>query len=177
MASRFEEVLDREPAEGLVVENAQGKAREVAARSGLPQGGAVLGADTAVVVDGRPWGKPADETDARRMIAALSGRSHTVMTAISLIDAGGEETHTESTEVFFRLLQKPEIDWYVEIGEWRDRAGGYAIQGAGAAIVERIDGDYTAVVGLPVPALAAMLAARGIFPPRLPKGPEGTNYT
>jgi septum formation protein len=166
VASRFEEVLDHEAAEVLVAENAQGKAREVAARSGVPQGGAVLGADTAVVVDGRPWGKPADGADARRMIAALSGRAHTVMTAICLIDAEGEEAHTESTEVRFRSLLEPEIDWYVETGEWRDRAGGYAIQGAGAAIVETISGDYTSVVGLPVPALATLLATRGIFPPK-----------
>lgn len=166
MASRFEEVLDRESARALVAENAQGKAQEVAARSGVPEAGAVVGADTAVVVDGRPWGKPTDEADARRMIAALAGRTHIVMTAIALIDAGGEETHTESTEVRFRRLTEPEIDWYVEKGEWRDRAGGYAIQGVGAAIVEKISGDYTAVVGLPVPALVALLTARGIFPPR-----------
>lgn len=170
MASRFEEVLEHASAELLVAENAQGKAREVAVRSGVPPGGAVLGADTAVVVEGRPWGKPANEADARRMIAELAGRTHTVVTAIALVDAAGEETHTESTEVRFRPLHGSEIDWYVETGEWRDRAGGYAIQGAGAALVERISGDYTAVVGLPVPALTNMLVARCIFPPRSLKG-------
>jgi septum formation protein len=166
VASHFEEVIEAGSAEELVAANAHGKASEVAQRSGIPTPGAVLGADTAVVVDGRPWGKPADDSDARRMIAGLAGRTHTVLTAITLIHAGGHESHVEATEVRVRPLVDAEIDWYVGTGEWRDRAGGYAIQGAGAAIVEGIMGDYTTVVGLPVPALAAMLARRGLFPPR-----------
>jgi septum formation protein len=164
VASHFEEVLDAGSAEELVAANADGKTREVAQRSGIPERGAVLGADTAVVVDARPWGKPVDESDARRMIAGLAGRTHVVLTAITLVDAGGHESHVEATEVRFRPLVDAEIDWYVGTGEWRDRAGGYAIQGAGAAIVESITGDYTNVVGLPVPALAAILTRRGLFP-------------
>lgn len=148
--------------------HATGKAREVAGRSGIPAGGAVLGADTAVVVDGRPWGKPSNAHAAKRMIAALAGREHTVATAIVLIDASGETVHIEQTDVRFRPLTGGEVDWYVATGEWRDRAGGYAIQGAGTALVEKIAGDYTTVVGLPVAALAALLARRGLFPPARP---------
>lgn len=137
----------------------------MAARSGVPEKGAVLGADTAVVLDGQVLGKPADAAEARRVISGLAGREHAVLTAIAVVDAAGETVHVERTAVRFRPLPDREIDWYVGTGEWRDRAGGYAIQGAGAAIVERIDGDYTNVVGLPLPALATMLAARGLFPP------------
>lgn len=163
VASRFEEETSGSP-ESLVAGNAEGKAREVAARSGVPEGGAVLGADTAVVVQGRAWGKPADAADARRMLADLSGQNHTVLSAITLIHGAGHDHHVEATDVRFRALSEQEIDWYVATGEWRDRAGGYAVQGAGAAIVERISGDYSAVVGLPVPALMALLVRRGLFP-------------
>lgn len=166
VSSRFrEDDSHAVSAHDLVAANAVGKAREVAARSGVPPGGAVLGADTAVVVDGRAWGKPVDAEDARRMIATLAGREHVVLTAFALIDGGEEIAHVDGTEVRFRALDDPEIDWYVGTGEWRDRAGGYAVQGAGAAIVESIAGDYTAVVGLPLPALAAVLRDRGLFPP------------
>jgi len=166
VSSRFEESDSHAVTpHDLVAANAVGKAREVAARSGVPRGGAVLGADTAVVVDGRAWGKPADPGEARRMITTLAGREHAVLTAFALVDGVGEVAHVERTEVRFRPLDDREIDWYVGTGEWRDRAGGYAVQGAGAAIVESIVGDYTAVVGLPLPALAAALRDRGLFPP------------
>jgi len=161
--------------EGLVRAHALGKAREVAARCGVLPGDAVLGADTAVVRDGHALGKPRDAAEARSMLASLAGREHVVMTAVALV-AGlqpprgeprtgetasrfspQEEVRCDATRVRFRTLSPDELDRYVGTGEWRDRAGGYAIQGAGAAIVEHVEGEYTTVVGLPLPTVAEML--------------------
>jgi septum formation protein len=144
--------------------NARAKAREVAARAGVPEGGAVLGADTEVVLEDRVLGKPADAAAARRGLADLAGRTHVVRTAVSLITHRGERELVDETRVTFRPLGPALIDWYVGTGEWRDRAGGYAIQGAGAALVERIEGDYTTVVGLPVALLAGLLQDAGLAP-------------
>jgi septum formation protein len=147
------------------VENARAKARAVAALSGVPAGGAVLGADTEVLLDGRALGKPADTAAARAMLDALAGRAHVVRSAVCLVaDAGEREVHDDA-RVVFRPLSPAERDWYVGTGEWRDRAGGYAIQGAGAALVARVEGDYTTVVGLPIATLAAALGELGLFPP------------
>jgi septum formation protein len=137
-----EEVAEGDPAQ-LVVENARRKARAV-------EGELVLGADTAVVLDGRVYGKPRDEAQAREFLRALSGREHEVLSGIALRDAGGERTGVARTAVRFRELGPRELAWYLATGEWRGRAGGYAIQGRGAALVERIEGDYLNVVGLPV---------------------------
>jgi len=136
----------------------------VAGRAGVPAGGAVLGADTTVVVDGEGLGKPGDAAGARRMLAALSGREHEVVTAIVLIGGGGERERVDRTAVRVRALGEQALDWYVASGEWRDRAGGYAIQGLGAAIVEAVHGDYTTVVGLPVAALLDLLDQAGLAP-------------
>jgi septum formation protein len=144
--------------------NARAKAREVAARAGVPEGGAVLGADTEVLLDGRALGKPSDTAVARRELRALSRRTHLVRSAVCVIMQRGEREAVEDAHVTFRELSEAAIDRYVATGEWRDRAGGYAIQGAGAALVERIEGDYTAVVGLPVGRLAAMLEELGLLP-------------
>jgi septum formation protein len=113
----------------------------------------VLGVDTMVQLDGRIYGKPADEQAARETLAALSGRTHDVVSGIALIDGGGERTAAARTRVRFRALDERTIAWYVACGEWRDRAGGYAIQGAGAALVRAIEGDYENVVGLPLATL------------------------
>jgi septum formation protein len=126
----------------MVVENALRKARAV-------EGDRVLGVDTTVVVDGRSYGKPETEGEAERTLNLLSGRSHEVWSGIAL----DEETAAACTRVSFRRLDAPLIRWYLNSGEWRERAGGYAIQGRGAALVERIDGDFWNVVGLPVPEL------------------------
>jgi septum formation protein len=142
--------------------NARAKAREVAARAGVPEGGAVLGADTEVLLDGRVLGKPPDAAAARRELTALSGRTHLVRSAICVITQRGEREAVEETRVTFRALSSEAIDRYVVTGEWRDRAGGYAIQGAGAALVGRIEGDYSTVVGLPVARLAALLEELGL---------------
>jgi septum formation protein len=136
-----EEREEGDPRE-MVVENALRKARAV-------NGDLVLGVDTTVAVDGRSYGKPADEEEAERTLTLLSGRAHEVWSGIAL----GEETAAACTMVTFHPLRRPLLRWYLNSGEWRDRAGGYAIQGRGAALVERIEGDFWNVVGLPVPEL------------------------
>ncbi len=116
-------------------------------------GETVLGCDTLVALDGRIYGKPADEREARATLRALSGATHTVLSGLALISTRGERLASARTEVDFRELGEDRIDWYVAGGEWRGRAGGYAIQGMGAALVRAIRGDYENVVGLPLAAL------------------------
>jgi septum formation protein len=127
----------------LVVENALRKAKAV-------EGERVLGVDTEVVLDGHVFGKPADEADAETLLRRLSGRTHEVWSGIALVASGDERTASACTRVRFRRLEEPDLRWYLAGGEWRDRAGGYAIQGRGAALVESIEGDFWNVVGLPV---------------------------
>lgn len=137
------------------VERAAGKARSVA-------GGArpVLGVDTEVLFGGDLLGKPADAAAAAEMVAALGGRTHEVVSGLCLRCDDWEELHSESTLVTFRPLTAGDVDRYVASGEWEGRAGGYAIQGLGAHLVERIDGDFLNVVGLPAALLVRLLAAR-----------------
>jgi len=148
----------------VVTANALGKAREVAARAGVPDAGAVLGADTEVVRDGVVLGKPPDPRAAAAMLAELAGRAHEVITGIALITAAGERTAHATTRVVMRPLTDAEIRWYVATGEWRDRAGGYAIQGAGAALCARVEGDPSNVIGLPMALVARLLADAGLWP-------------
>ena len=142
------------------LEHAVGKARSVDG-GGVP----VLGVDTVVVLDGDVLGKPADADEARSMLARLSGRTHEVVSGLCLRTDEWEETARAVTEVTFRTLTEDEIDEYVGAGEWEGRAGAYAIQSLGAGLVERIEGDYLNVVGLPAAVLADVLrkrdAARG----------------
>jgi septum formation protein len=140
------------PPDEVVRENALAKARAVAPDPDR----LVLGVDTVVVLDGRLHGKAADEDAARATLAALSGRVHQVWSAIALIEGLDERIEAASTDVRFKQLDERAIDWYVRTGEWRERAGAYAIQGRGAALVERIEGDYWNVVGLPVALLLSM---------------------
>lgn len=139
------------------------KAAEVATRVGE---GLVLGADTIVECDGRLLGKPRDRDEARRFLRLLSGRNHLVVTALALVEAGGGRTVTgqEVTEVCVRPLMAEEIDAYVGTDEPLDKAGGYAIQGAGGAFIEGIKGSFTNVVGLPLGRLRALLLRFGIDP-------------
>lgn len=136
------ELTEGDP-EAMVVENARRKARSVA-------GDLVLGVDTAVALGGRVFGKPVDQAQARSFLSALSARSHEVWSGLALVDGESERTAASVTRVRFRALEPADLDWYVATGEWRERAGGYAIQGRGAALVEAIEGDYLNVVGLPV---------------------------
>jgi septum formation protein len=137
-----------EPAAAYVRRIADAKARAVAAR--VPDG-IILAADTTVVVDEIMLGKPEDDADAKRMLRMLSGRSHEVLTAVSVGRAGGAVlTEIERTAVEFAAMTEFEIDWYVETGEPRDKAGAYAIQGYASRFVARIDGSYSNVVGLPI---------------------------
>ena len=146
-----------EEADGDPVAHAVGKARSVA---GVAGDRPVLGCDTEVVVDGRVYGKPAGPEDAEEMLESLSGRTHEVMSGLALITPMWEEVRHEVTRVTFRGLTPRDLARYVATGEWEGRAGGYAIQGEGAALVERIEGDYLNVVGLPTALLVRLLAER-----------------
>jgi septum formation protein len=140
-------------AESVARGNALGKARAVARRPGE----AVLGVDTVVELDGRLYGKPADAAEAREFLGALSGATHTVTSAVALLERDEPPRVAAcSTAVTFRGLDDSTIAWYLASGEWRERAGGYAIQGAGCALVAALDGDWTNVVGLPVGTLIAL---------------------
>lgn len=124
------------------------------------RGRPVLGVDTTVVLEGRVFGKPATPEEAGRMLRALAGRTHLVISGLYLGTPEWEELHHEVTYVTFRPLGPREIEAYVATGEWEGRAGGYAIQGRGAALVERIEGDYWNVVGLPASLLVRVLCRR-----------------
>jgi septum formation protein len=134
----------------MVVENALRKARAVS-------GARVLGVDTAVFVDGIMHGKPRDSQQARRFLERLNGRRHDVWSGIAVVEDGSERSSAAVTHVTFRELTPAEIEWYIGTGEWRERAGAYAIQGRGSALVERVDGDFWNVVGLPVPELIRLV--------------------
>jgi nucleoside triphosphate pyrophosphatase len=141
------------------VEHAAGKARSVDG-AGRP----VLGVDTDVFVDGRRLGKAPGPDEAAAMLRSLSGRVHEVVSGLCLRAPGWEELHRVVTAVSFRALPPAEVEHYVASGEWEGRAGAYAIQGLGASLVERVDGDYLNVVGLPAALLVRLLADR--FPGR-----------
>jgi septum formation protein len=142
----------------LVREHARGKARSVAQLGGPHR--PVLGVDTAVEVGGTILGKPASLAEADRMLERLSGKTHTVVSGLCLLTAGWEVVEHEATSVTFRELTPREIAHHLVHGEWEGRAGAYAIQGRGAALVERIEGDYLNVVGLPAALLVRLLAER-----------------
>ncbi|HZQ81149.1 MAG TPA: nucleoside triphosphate pyrophosphatase [Gaiellaceae bacterium] len=137
------------------LERAAGKARSVA-------GGdrPVLGVDTEVLLDGELLGKPANAGEAEAMLEALAGRTHDVVSGLCLRTAAWEELHDETTHVTFRRLTPRDLAHYVAAGEWEGRAGAYAIQGLGASLVERVEGDFLNVVGLPGSLLVRLLATR-----------------
>lgn len=144
MVPDVEELADGDPVE-VARANARLKAEAI-------EGPLVLAVDTIVVLDGKIHGKPRDEAHARTMLQNLSGREHRVVSGLALRRDGRTEVIDDQTKVTFRNAA-PLLDWYLQTGEWRDRAGGYAIQGRGAAFVAGIEGDYLNVVGLPVAAL------------------------
>lgn len=139
-------------------------AREKARAAGLP-GELVLAADTTVVVDGEILGKPEDDADAGRMLRLLSGREHEVLTGVAVLEIleGGDRIASEIARSAVRMarLTPEEIAWYVATGEPRDKAGAYAIQGLGSLFVETVSGNYSNVVGLPVPTVYRLLGELG----------------
>jgi septum formation protein len=157
VAPRYEEHDDAaaDPI-AMVREHALGKARSVAADAGERP---VLGVDTAVVLDGRVYGKPSGAAEAERMLEALAGKRHAVVSGLCLATRGGELVDADTTLVTFRTLTARDLAWYVAAGEWEGRAGAYAVQGRGAALVTRVEGDYLNVVGLPAALLVRMLSA------------------
>lgn len=148
-----------EPPREYVVRIARQKAEAVAGRRGLAA--PILAADTIVVAGGRMLGKPAGDADARGMLRAISGSVHDVHTGMALLDGAGEATEVVTSQVWFSRLSDEEIDWYVRTGEPEGKAGAYAIQGRASRFVERIDGSWANVVGLPVAALYRLLRRAG----------------
>jgi septum formation protein len=136
--------------EAVALENALRKARAVA-RPGAEE--LVIGCDTIVVARGRIYGKPADERHAAETIRDLAGRTQHVISGLAVLVGGEERTAVARTAVTFRPADEELVAWYVATGEWRERSGGYAIQGQGAKLVERIDGEVENVVGLPLQTL------------------------
>ena len=161
-----EELTDGAPEE-VVVENARRKAA-----AGRQAGGGVLtlGVDTEVILAGRLLGKASDRTEARWRLEALSGRTHTVLSGVVLYGASppgaepAERSGVARSEVTFRELDETTLETYLASAEWRDRAGAYAIQGLGSILIERVEGDFSNVVGLPVTLLLA-LAPELLGPP------------
>jgi septum formation protein len=144
-------------AEALVRAHALGKARSVADEA---EGRPVLGVDTTVALGGRIYGKPTSAGEAEQMLDELSGRTHAVVSGLCLMTPAWEVVSAVATRVTFRKLTPRELGWYVASGEWEGRAGGYAIQGRGGALVHRVEGDYLNVVGLPGTLLVRLLAER-----------------
>ncbi len=156
IAPRYEEhdPPEADPLE-LVRAHARGKAASVAVEA---DGRPVLGVDTTVVLAGRLYGKPRDAAEAESMLEDLSGRTHEVVSGLCLVTPAWEAVRDEVTRVSFRPLTPRHLAHYLAADEWRDRAGAYAIQGLGASFVERIEGDYLNVVGLPGALLVGLLA-------------------
>ena len=157
-----ETALEAEASDAYVRRIAEAKTRAIASQAGR----VVLAADTVVVVNGEMLGKPRDLADARRMLCLLSGRTHQVMTGVTLAGtgaAGAFDTRIEVSTVEFAPLTEAEIDWYVASGEPMDKAGAYAIQGLASRFVTRIEGSYSNVVGLPVALVCRMCREAGIL--------------
>ncbi|WLH13601.1 Maf family protein [Pseudomonas hefeiensis] len=154
--------LDDETPSAYVERLARGKAE--AGRRALATGvdGCVLGADTAVVLDGRILGKPLDQADAMAMLLSLSGRDHEVLTAIAVLDGQRCESRVVRSRVSFRAITEQQALAYWNSGEPRDKAGGYGIQGLGAVFVAGLEGSYSAVVGLPLCETSELLSHFGI---------------
>ncbi|HEY0317398.1 MAG TPA: Maf family protein [Solirubrobacterales bacterium] len=152
-----EELTGGDP-EAEVVENARMKALAVAGEGRL-----VIACDTDVVLDDRALGKPKDEAEAREYLDRMSGRAHTVLSGLVVLEDGEERSGLEATSVVFKQLADEEKERYVRFGEWRGRSGGYAIQTLGSTLVERVEGSVSNVVGLPV-GLLLRLAPR-LFEP------------
>ena len=157
-----ERVLPGEPAEDYVRRVAREKAGAGLMQVAASPGAVVLGGDTEVVLDGEVFGKPRDAGDAARMLARLSGRTHTVLSAVCCVDAGREREALSVSEVRFATLTPAQVDAYVASQEPFGRAGAYAIQGRAAGFIEHVSGSYTGVMGLPLYETAVLLREFGI---------------
>jgi septum formation protein len=147
-----EELEHGDPAE-VAVENALRKARAAHLESVAGEPETILGVDTLVALGERIYGKPASASAARETIAALVGQTHTVLSGVALLREDRERVALARTEVVFRECDEQLVDWYVASGEWREKSGGYAIQGLGSVLVREIRGNYENVVGLPLATL------------------------
>jgi septum formation protein len=156
VVGEVEELSEGEP-EAVVLENARRKARAGRELGGAREGAAVLGVDTDVAIGGRLLGKAADELAARERLEALSGRTHEVLSGVVVLDGSAERSAIARTEVDFKRLDRATVDLYLASGEWRDRAGAYAIQGLGSILITAIRGDFSNVVGLPVPTVLELI--------------------
>lgn len=148
--------------EELVCALSRQKAQEVHDADAQRENSVFIGSDTIVYLDGAVLGKPADEDEARRMLRSLSGRSHKVYTGVTVIGNGRTISEAEETTVFFRDLTDEEIDAYIATGEPMDKAGAYGAQGIASLFVERLEGDFFNVMGLPVCRLGKMLTKQGV---------------
>ena len=155
-----ETVLPGEAADAHCERLAREKA--LAVRRSMNDDALIVGSDTIVVVDGTILGKPQDHEDAARMLRLLSNRSHVVLTAVAVVRGRQIESGVERVDVTFRHLDETEISAYIATGEPLDKAGAYGIQGFGATIVEHIDGDYFAVMGLALTRLIRLMARVGV---------------
>ncbi len=160
VADLDEKLLPNELPRDYVVRLSREKAQAVTSEIG--DGEVVLGADTTVVILNEIAGKPTDDNDARRMLKLLSGKWHEVLTGVSLVSDGKVMSDVALTRVKFTKLSDEEIDWYVASGEPMDKAGAYGIQGYASRFVERIEGSYSNVVGLPVQMVYRMIAECGM---------------
>ena len=161
VSPEVEEVLDRHaPGADQAMSLARQKALAVATRR--PEA-LVVGADQVLVIDGETFGKAADERAARDQLAKLSGRTHRLVTGLCLVPPGRAPiVESETTEMHVRALTAAELDAYVATGEWRGCAGGYRVEGRGIGLFERLDGDWTNVLGLPMPRLLGHLRTLGV---------------
>jgi septum formation protein len=160
--SDYEEKMDLSlTPRNLAARHALGKARVAASKHG---NAIIISADTIVVLKNRVFGKPRNKKDAKEMLKTLSGKAHTVITSYTILDSGTGKKETKSVEskVFFKSLTDDEIDAYVKSGEPLDKAGAYGVQGLGALIVKRIEGDFFNVMGLPLSSVAESLKKFGV---------------
>ena len=167
IVSDVEEKVTKVKPNEIVIELSKLKAEDVAGKAGVEPGTLIIAADTLVFLGDERLGKPKDTEDAVEMLKELSGRSHEVITGVTLIYNKGNSTEEcsfyNTTEVTFEKLDEDEIREYVSTGEPMDKAGSYAIQGKSAKFVKCINGDYSNVVGLPVPSLYKTLKSKGLI--------------
>lgn len=156
--------LDETPRDGETPAACVERLAIMKARAVLPRhpGDVVLGADTTVVLHGQMLGKPVDDVEAAKMLQALSGRAHEVLTGVALVTAGAERSTVERTTVVVAPLSEGDVAWYVASGEPRGKAGAYAIQGLASRFIPRLEGSYSNVVGLPVAAVLRLMKEMGL---------------